>query len=101
MLTLLWLGLMLLHPETAPLAGVAQLCLYFAILCPVFWATAYVFNRQRLIRALVVLLVCNGINSMVGVMQVYDPDRWMPRQLSSVYPWQAEMRPWRRRRSLA
>ncbi len=38
MLTLLWLGLMMLHPETAPLAGVAQICLYFAILCPVFWA---------------------------------------------------------------
>jgi hypothetical protein len=51
----------------------------------VFWASAYVVNRQRLIRALVVLLVCNGINSMVGVLQVYNPDRWMPRQLSSVY----------------
>ena len=85
MLTVLWLALMLLHPDTGPLAGVAQLCMYFAILCPVFWATAYVSNRQRLIRALVVLLVCNGINSMVGVMQVYNPDRWMPRQLSSVY----------------
>lgn len=85
MLTMLWLVLMLLHPDTVSLAGVAQICLYFAILCPVFWATAYVFSRHRLIRALVVLLICNGINSMVGVMQVYNPDRWMPRQLSSVY----------------
>ena len=85
MLTLLWLGLMMLHPETAPLAGVAQVSLYFAILCPVFWAPVYVVNRASLMRALVVLLVCNGINSMVGVMQVYNPDRWMPRQLSSVY----------------
>jgi hypothetical protein len=84
-LTMAWLGLMLFHEDTSPLAGIAQMCLYFAILCPVFWASAYVFNRQRLMRALVVLLVCNGINSMVGVMQVYDPDRWMPRQLSSVY----------------
>jgi hypothetical protein len=85
MLTMLWLVLMLLHPDTVSLAGVAQICLYFAILCPVFWAPAYVFSRHRLIRALVVLLICNGINSMVGVMQVYNPDRWMPRQLSSVY----------------
>jgi hypothetical protein len=84
-LTMAWLGLMLVHPDTGPLVGVAQICLYFAILCPVFWASAYVVNRQRLIRALVVLLVCNGINSMVGVLQVYNPDRWMPRQLSSVY----------------
>ena len=85
LLTVSWLALMMLHPDTGPLVGVAQIALYCAILCPVFWAGAYVFNRQRLVRALVVLLVCNGINSMVGVMQVYDPDRWMPRQLSSVY----------------
>lgn len=85
-LTLLWVALMTLHPLTSPmLVGVAQFSLYFAIMCPVFWAPAYVFSRQRLVRALVVLLVCNGINSAVGVMQVYDPDRWMPKQLSVVY----------------
>ena len=84
-LMLVWLALMMLHPDSGPLVGVAQIALYFAILCPVFWAGAYVFNRQRLVRALVVLLVCNGINSIVGVLQVYDPDRWMPRQLSAVY----------------
>jgi hypothetical protein len=30
----------------------------------------------------VLLLVCNGINSVVGVLQVYDPARFMPSQLS-------------------
>jgi hypothetical protein len=85
-MVLLWVGLMTLHPLTNPmLVGVAQFSLYFAILCPVFWASAYVATRQQLMRALVVLLICNGVNSAVGVMQVYDPDRWMPRQLSSVY----------------
>ena len=83
--TMLWLCSMMIHPDTGPLVGVAQIALYWAILSPVFWAGAYVYNRQRLVRALVVLLVCNGINSIVGVMQVYDPDRWMPRQLSAVY----------------
>jgi len=34
---------------------------------------------------LAVLIVCNGINSIVGVLQVYDPDRWMPRELSMLY----------------
>jgi hypothetical protein len=85
LLTVLWLGLMMLHPDSGQLSGFAQLCLYFAILCPVFWAPAYVYTRRRLIRALVVLLVCNGINSVVGVLQVYNPERWMPRQLSLVY----------------
>jgi hypothetical protein len=84
-LMLVWLGLMLLHPDTTPFVGVAQISLYFAIVCPVFWASSYVSDRRTLVRALVLLLVCNGVNSMVGVMQVYDPDRWMPRQLSSVY----------------
>jgi hypothetical protein len=85
MVTMLWLSLMMLHPDTGSMVGVAQIALYFAILCPVFWASAYVTSRHRLMRALVVLLVCNGVNSLVGVLQVYDPDRWMPRQLSSVY----------------
>jgi len=85
-LTLLWVGLMILHPQTNPmLVGVAQFSLYFSILCPVFWAPAFVVSRHKLVRTLVVLLVCNGINSAVGVMQVYNPDTWMPRQLSSVY----------------
>ena len=85
-LVLLWVGLMTLHPETSPtLVGVAQFSLYFAIICPVFWARAFVVSRKQLVRALVVLLICNGINSAVGVMQVYDPDTWMPRQLSAVF----------------
>src|SRR5436190_391582 len=84
-LMMVWLALMMFHPDTGPIVGVAQIALYVAILCPVFWAGSYVFNRQRLMRALVVLLACNGVNSIVGVMQVYDPERWLPRQLSGVY----------------
>jgi len=85
-MTLLWLGLMILHPLTGSIfIGVAQFSLYLSILCPVFWAPSFVLSRQKLVRTLVVLLVCNGINSAVGVMQVYDPDRWMPRELSAVY----------------
>jgi hypothetical protein len=85
LLTLLWVGLMILHPLTSPMLGAAQFSLYFAIMSPVFWASGLVTSRQQLVRVLVVLLICNGVNSAVGVMQVYDPDRWMPRQLSAVY----------------
>jgi hypothetical protein len=85
-LTLMWVGLMILHPLTGSLlVGLAQFALYVSILCPVFWAQSFVGSRQKLMRTLVVLLLCNGVNSAVGVLQVYDPDRWMPRELSAVY----------------
>ncbi|HZT76356.1 MAG TPA: hypothetical protein VFA27_06850 [Vicinamibacterales bacterium] len=85
MITML-LGAMIFHPQTPGiLAGVAHAALYFAIFCPVFWVPAYVTSRQRLIRVLAIILLCNGLNSLVGVLQVYDPDRWMPRQLSPVF----------------
>jgi hypothetical protein len=48
-------------------------------------APAYVQTPRQLARILVILLVCNGLNAMVGVLQVYDPVRWMPPQLSSAY----------------
>jgi hypothetical protein len=80
------LSLMIFHPLTAGLtAGLAQVMLYVAIFCALFWAPAYVERPRQLVRLLALLLVCNGINSLVGVLQVYDPDRWMPRELSFAY----------------
>ncbi|HZP47012.1 MAG TPA: hypothetical protein VFB07_00645 [Vicinamibacterales bacterium] len=84
------LAAMIMHPYTASvLAGVAHTVLYFAIFCPIYWVPAYVNSRRRLVRVLAVILVCNGLNSLVGVLQVYDPDRWMPRQLSAMYTGEA------------
>jgi hypothetical protein len=86
LLAVAYLALMLFHPLTnGLLAGAAQVMLYVAIFCAVFWAPAYVERPRQLVRILAILLVCNGINSLVGVLQVYDPDRWMPRELSFVY----------------
>ena len=31
---------------------------------------------------LFIILICSGINSMVGILQVYDPATWMPKELS-------------------
>jgi hypothetical protein len=85
-LVLLVLGLGLAHPLTSTLqSGFAQIGLYFAIFCPLFWARAYITTRRQLVRIVVTLLVCNGINSMVGVLQVYNPQQWMPRELSALY----------------
>ena len=81
---LAYLGLMMLHPATNSfLAGTGQILLYLAIFAPVLWAPACMESPQRLQRLLWLLLICNGINAFVGVMQVRDPDTWMPREFSS------------------
>ena len=86
LLAVAYLAVMLFHPLTnGLLAGVAQVMLYVAIFCAVFWAPAYVERPRQLVRILAIMLICNGLNSVVGVLQVYDPDRWMPRELSFVY----------------
>jgi hypothetical protein len=78
-----YLVLMIFHPLTSGLlAGVAQTLLYASIFCSVFWVQAFVTRPRQLVRILAILLVCNGINSVVGVLQVYDPLRFMPTQLS-------------------
>jgi hypothetical protein len=78
------LGLMVIHPDTFSVAaGVGQMALYFAVFCPIFWVPAFAVSRQKLIRVLAILLVCNGVNSVVGVLQVYDPETWMPAEFSS------------------
>jgi hypothetical protein len=84
-LALTVLAVSIAHPLTSSLtSGLAQTLLYFAIFCPLFWARPYVTTRRQLVRVLLLLLICNGINSIVGVLQVYDPVRWMPRELASV-----------------
>jgi hypothetical protein len=80
------LAAMVAHPDTYSLfAGIGQMALYFAVFCPIFWVPSLVADRRTLTRVLAILLICNGINSAVGVLQVYDPDRWMPSEFSSSF----------------
>ena len=79
------LAVMLFHPSTPSFTGgLAQLAVYFAVMTPLFWAPALVDSPERLARIMWILLVCSGINSVVGVLQVYDPDRWLPAEFSRV-----------------
>ncbi len=57
-------------------------CSTCSVMAPLFWAGAVVRNADHLARLMTLLLICNGINAFVGVMQVYDPDRWMPQEMS-------------------
>jgi hypothetical protein len=80
-----YLMLMVFHPNTNTfLAGIAQAVLYLAVMAPVFWAPGMIRNALHVRRLLWLLLVLNGINSAVGVLQVYDPNRWLPKELTTV-----------------
>jgi hypothetical protein len=77
------LGLMLFHPQTVTLtAGVAQIGVYLAVIAPLFWAPHIVKSPEQLARLFWILLVCSGANAVVGVLQVYDPARWLPQEFS-------------------
>ncbi len=85
LLSVAYLALMIFHPTTNTLlAGLGQTMLYLSVMAPVYWAASMIRSPQRLIRLLVILLICNGVNSLVGVLQVYIPAYFMPQEFSSV-----------------
>lgn len=76
---------MFFHPLTSStFAGLAQFVLYLSVIAPIFWAGTFVRTPERLARLMALLLICNGVNALVGVLQVYDPSRWMPPEMSRV-----------------
>ena len=83
--SILYIAVMVLHPFTSSaLGGLAQLVLYVAVMAPLFWTPSLVRNADHLAKLMTLLLVCNGFNAFVGVMQVYDPGRWMPQEMSHI-----------------
>ena len=79
------LGLMLFHPQTMSFTGgLAHMGVYFAVLAPLFWAPEFVKSPEQLARVMWLLLLCSGVNAIVGVLQVYDPARWLPAEFSRV-----------------
>jgi hypothetical protein len=79
------LAVMLFHPETSSLVGgLAHLAVYFAVIAPLFWAPEFVKSPEQLARIMWILLLCSGANAVVGVLQVYDPGRWLPAEFSRV-----------------
>jgi hypothetical protein len=83
LVAIIYLAAMVFHPFTSStLAGVAQLVLYVSVMAPLFWAPAVVRGPDHLARLMTLLLICNGVNACVGVLQVYDAGRWMPQEMS-------------------
>ena len=78
-----YIVVMIFHPLTAStFAGFAQLVLYLSVIAPLFWAGTFVRTPEHMARLMALLLICNGLNALVGVLQVYDPGRWMPPEMS-------------------
>jgi hypothetical protein len=83
--SMLYTAAMVLHPFTSSLVGgAAQLVLYVSVMAPLFWAPSVVRGPDHVARLMTLLLVCNGANAVVGVLQVYDPQRWMPQEMSRI-----------------
>lgn len=79
------LALMLFHPSTPSfVGGLAHVAVYFAVMTPLFWAPAFVRSPEHLARLIWLMLICSGLNAVVGVLQVYDPNRWLPAEFSRI-----------------
>ncbi|MFH5806853.1 hypothetical protein [Alienimonas sp. DA493] len=84
-LALAVLTAMILHPTTnGLLVAVAQIGLYAAVAAPAFWMPRVRTDADALYRTTLAYLFCVGVNSLVGVLQVYAPDRFMPAEFSHV-----------------
>lgn len=70
------------HPQTNSfMSGVAQVGLNLAIIAPAFWGPQMIYGPRQIRRLLVILLVVCGIDSGVGILQVYNPQRYIPADL--------------------
>jgi energy-converting hydrogenase Eha subunit E len=84
---LLALGLIvmnLLHPSTSLNSGIAQCVFQAAIAAPMFWGWRAIRNVDTLRRLLWITFAFNLVGSVLGVLQVYYPDRFMPPQFSTL-----------------
>lgn len=80
---LVLLTLNLLHPQTQPASGIAQLVFQAAIISPVFWASPLVDGERRLRRVLWILFACNLMGTLAGILQIYFPDQFLPAEFSN------------------
>jgi hypothetical protein len=69
----------LLHPQLNSLAaGLGQVGMTLAIWGPVFWVGRVRMTPAVFLRVLLLAWAFNTLSAAVGVLQVYDPDRFAP-----------------------
>ena len=82
-LALVILAVNLLHPSTDLSAGVAQVVFQLSIAAPLYWASRLRLERPRLDWLLWLIFVSNAASAVLGLLQVYYPDTFMPPEFSA------------------
>jgi hypothetical protein len=78
------LGLNLAHATTHSAAGVAQGIFQLSIMAPALWMTRAVRSEVKLTRLLWIVFASSALSSVVGLLQVYYPDRFLPPEFSAL-----------------
>ncbi len=76
------LAVNLLHEETQFAAGLAQIVFQASIAAPTFWAARMRQGELRLGRVVWLILLSSFASAALGILQVYDPDRFLPPEFS-------------------
>lgn len=74
----------LLHPLTNLPAGIGQLLFQLSIAAPAFWAIYWVQDKGTLSALIWIIFFASALSATVGVLQVYYPGTFMPREFSSL-----------------
>jgi len=72
----------LAQPTTHIIAGIGQIVFQICIAAPVFWMARAVGDERRLTRLVWVLFASSCLASVVGILQVYYPARFLPPEFS-------------------
>ena len=72
----------LVHPATWLYSGTAQIVFQLSIAAPVFWTARTWLTAQRLERIILLVFGANCLGAVVGLLQVYYPERFMPPEFS-------------------
>ncbi len=77
------LAINLLHPSTDLSAGVAQVVFQLSIAAPLYWASRLKLDQPRLDWLLWLMFAFNAASAVLGLLQVYYPDTYMPPEFSA------------------
>ena len=74
----------LLHESAHWFAGIAQVVFQICISAPVFWMARSVRSEAQIRRVVWILFGASALGSVVGILQVYFPERFLPPEFSVV-----------------
>lgn len=80
--SLVLLLLNLLHETAHLMAGLAQVVFQLCIAAPVFWMARSVRSEQQIQRVVWIVFASSALGSVLGVLQVYFPERFLPPEFS-------------------